>query len=335
METTPTKKRDFVDELMSLLPRPAVQAGWIILAAVFVFFYWASIFKLVTVWSINEDYQHGFFVPLFALVLLWLRRGMIANFTGRGSWWALPCFGVWAVMFWGAIYFRFESLPEMSMIPFFLGAALFIGGWQGLLWSWPAIVFLVFMIPLPGAVQALFSGELQNIATKLSIFTIQTMGIPSVAQGNVIILTDISEKPLEVAQACSGIRMLMLFFAICVGMAFLSKKPVWERLFLVASAVPIAIASNTIRIVLTGVLCEIGFLRPSLISVDTAFNFMHDAAGYMMMPIGLLLLCFEMYLLSKLLISPMTERPLVVGRLAMEESGQSSGKRTVRNKKRE
>ncbi|NLF10012.1 MAG: exosortase/archaeosortase family protein [Pirellulaceae bacterium] len=335
METRPTNKRGFVDELLSLLPKPAVQAGWVLLAAAFVFFYWPTLQKLVRVWSENEDYQHGFFVPIFAVVLLWLRRDMIAQFTGRGSWWALPVLLLWAAMFWGAVYFRFDSLPEMSMIPFFFGAALFVGGWQGLRWAWPAIVFLVFMIPLPGAAQELFSGELQKVATRLSIFTIQTMGIPSVATGNVITLTDIPEKPLEVAQACSGIRMLMLFFAICVAMAFLSKKPIWERLFIVASAVPIAVIANTIRIVLTAVLCMVAFRWPSLMTVDTAFNFMHDAAGYMMMPIGLLLLWLEMYLLSKLLIYPMMDRPLVVGRLATEQVGVASEERITRNKRRD
>lgn len=334
METTPTKKRDFIDEFQAFLPKPAVLAAWGVLAGAFVFFYWPTLHKLVRVWSESEDYQHGFFVPIFALVLLWLRRDMIVKFTGRGSWWALPCLILWAAMFWGAIFFRYDSLPEMSMMPFFFGAALLVGGWQGLRWSWPAIVFLVFMIPLPGAAQGFASQQLQLVATKLSIYTIQTVGIPSVAQGNVITLTDISEKPLEVAQACSGIRMLMLFFAISMAMAFLSKKPIWERLFLIASAVPIAVISNTLRIVLTAGLCEFAFYWPSVISVDMAFNFMHDAAGYMMMPIGLLLLWFEMYLLSKLLISPMAERPLVIGGLATEKTGQTSVECTVRNKRR-
>ena len=169
-----------------------------------------------------------------------------------------------------------RSLPEMSLIPFFAAMALLVGGWRALRWSWPAIAFLVFMIPLPGATQNLASQQLQAISTKLSTFAIQTMGIPAVSSGIVITLTDIPEKPLEVARACSGLRMLMLFFAICVAVAMLSKKPLWERLLLVVSAMPIAVASNAIRIVLTALLCEFAFHWPSVMSVDTAFDFMHS-----------------------------------------------------------
>jgi len=286
------------------------------------------------VWYSQEDYQHGFFVPIFALVLLWLRRDMIVPFAGRGSWWGLPFFALWAAMRWAAVYFRFESLPEMSMIPFFAGLALFVGGWQGLRWAWPAVVFLIFMIPLPGAAQGLASQQLQRIATKMSVFTIQTFGIPSLAQGNAIQLTSMPEKPLEVAQACSGLRMMMLFFAICIGMAFLSRKPLWERLLLIVSAAPIAVASNVIRIVMTAALCDIAYRWPSIISEETAYAFMHKTAGYLMMPIGLILLWIEMYLLSMLLISPLPERPLVVGRLAAEEAVKTNGKRVARIKGR-
>ena len=85
----------------------------------------------------QDDYQHGPFVPLFSLFLLWYRRDMIIPFAGRGSWWGLPFLALWAVMRWAAVYFNFGSLPEYSMLPFFAGLALFVGGWQALRWAWP------------------------------------------------------------------------------------------------------------------------------------------------------------------------------------------------------
>jgi len=47
------------------------------------------------------------------------------------------------------------------------------------------------------------------------------------------------------------------------------------------------------------------------------------------------LLWLEMYLLSKLLIYPMMDRPLVVGRLATEQVGVASEERITRNKRRD
>jgi exosortase len=308
MESKSKSELSAKDELKQLLPDPMAQLAWVVLAVVFVAFYWSSLNYLLRTWIRQEDYQHGFVVPFFAVALLWMRRDMIPRPGTPGTLWALPFFVIWAVMRWMSVYFNYGSLPEISMLPFFAGTALLVGGWQGLNWAWPSIIFLFFMIPLPGAVQGLLSEQLQSGATRLSTYVIQTMGIAAVSQGNVIQLTD---RPLEVARACSGLRMMMLFFALCIGAAFVAKRPLWERLLMIASAAPIAVASNVARIVLTAVVYELASQFPSLIDLDTAGEMIHDWAGYMMMPIGLLLLLGEMTLLSKLMIAPM-EHALVI-----------------------
>jgi exosortase len=281
-----------------------------VLIVVAVFFFWSQISRLVGAWSHSEDYQHGFVVPFFAIALLWMRRDMIAKPSDSGgNAWGLVFFFLWATLRWVAIYFNYETLPELSILPFLAGVALFVGGYQGLLWAWPSIFFLFFMIPLPGAVQGLASEKLQSGATYLSTYVIQTIGIPAVSQGNVIQLTD---RPLEVARACSGLRMMMLFFALCIGAAFVTKRPLWEKLLIIASAAPIAVASNVVRIVLTGVLYEVASQWPDLVNIDTAAEMIHTWAGYLMMPVGLLLLLLETTILGKLMVEPM-EKALVVG----------------------
>lgn len=316
-----------IEELKRLLPQPKVQAGWLALAAVFVWFYWSSLQYLIDTWWSQEDYQHGFVVPVFAVYLLWLRRDMIPPLGGRGSWWGLAFFGLWAVMRWTAVYFNYGTLPELSMLPFFAGTALFVGGWQGLLWSWPAILFLFFMMPLPGAVQGMASEQLQRIATQMSTFVIQTLGIAAVAQGNVI---QLAERPLEVARACSGLRMMMLFFALCIGAAFVTRRPLWEKLVMIASAAPIAVVSNGARIILTAVIYQFATLWPSVIDLDTAAEVIHAWAGYMMMPIGLLLLLGEMSLLNKLMLAP-TEHALAGSRVFV---GDATAERVLQVRKR-
>ncbi|MCE5269332.1 MAG: exosortase/archaeosortase family protein [Planctomycetaceae bacterium] len=312
------------DELKRLIPAKKELIAWIVVAVAFVLFSWSSISKLGRVWWNQEDYQHGFVVPLFSLFLLYWRRDMILPFKGRGSLWGLAFFAVWAAMRWITVYFNYESLPEMSIVPFCAGLALFVGGWQGFRWAWPSVLFLVFMIPLPGAVQDVARLQLQQIATKLSVFVIQTLGIPAVQDSVVIQMTD---RPLRIAEACSGLRMMSLFFAACIGAAFIIRKPAWEKLLLIVSAVPIAIASNVVRIVLTASLCEVGRQWPSLINPEHAEKLVHDGAGLLMPIVGLLLLWGEVILLSKLLIAPLPQRPLVVGRLA---AGRPAGAGTRR-----
>jgi exosortase len=185
-----------------------------------------------------------------------------------------------------------------------------VGGWQGLLWAWPAVMFLFFMMPLPGAVQGLASEQLQYLATHVSTYVIQTLGIAAVAQGNVI---QLAERPLEVARACSGLRMMMLFFALCIGASFVVRRPLWERLVMIGSAAPIAVAANVARIVMTAVVYQFATMFPAMIDLDTAAELIHQWAGYLMMPIGLLLLLAEMTLLNKLMLAPI-ERVVVAPR---------------------
>jgi len=319
MKTESRTDRTWQEDLRQFLPEPQVLAAWFVLTVAFVWFYWqtGSLWRLEHTWM-QDDYQHGPFVPLFSVFLLWYRRDMIIPFTGRGSPWGLVFFGLWAAMRWASAYFNFGSLPEYSMLPFFAGLALFAGGWRGLRWAWPSVVFLVFMMPLPGDVQAFLSLPLQGIAARISVFVVQTLGIPAMSSGHVIQLTD---RPLDVAKACSGLRMLMMFFAMCVGAAFLVRKPVWEKLFIVASAIPIAVLANVMRIVVTAIGCELARRFPSVMDPDQVVETVHTWAGYIIeMPAGLLFLWIELSLLSKLLISPLPERPLVMGDLLEERA---------------
>jgi exosortase len=326
MNSTEEKtERTWQEDLRLMTPGPQALAALGFLAIAFIWFNWTSFFTLKNYWK-EPDYQHGPFVVLFSLFLLWMRREMIIPSTNRGSWWGMAFLGLWAWMRLAAVYFNFQSLPEMSMLPFIAGVALFVGGWQMLHWSWPSIVFLAFMLPLPGDIQGWLSLQLQDIATRLSVFIIQTFGIASHSQGNVIVMTD--DHRLNVEQACSGLRMMMMFFALCIGAAFLIKKPLWEKFLIIASAIPIAILGNVARIVVTAVGIEIARHWPSLMDAKNVEATIHDMAGYFIeMPCGLLLLWLELTLLSKLLIPPLTERPLIMGGLQAERASSGDERR--------
>ena len=287
--------------------------------------------KLGRTWQL-DDYQHGPVVPLFSLFLLWYRRDMILPFVGRGSWWGLAFLALSIMMRWTAVYFNFGSLPEYSILPFLAGLVLFAGGWQALRWAWPSIVFLLFMLPMPGDIQSYLSLPLQRLAALTSGYIIQTLGIASMVEGHKIHISGAAE-PLDVEQACSGLRMMMMFFAMCFGAAFVVKKPLWEKIFIAVSAIPIAVLGNVARITITAVCYNIALNHPSLANPENVLHFVHDWAGYLIeMPAGLLLLWIELTLLSKLLISPLPERPLVMGGL-MPELAPRGVQQNMRNRK--
>ena len=320
-------KLTFTD-LKSSLPRRSVLIGWLVLIGIFLWSYSAVIDELVG-WWLRPDYGHGFFVPVFAIVLLWVRREMILPLPERGSWWAMAFFAVWGLMRLISAALNMKRTDEWSILLFAAGVAVFLGGWRALRWAWPSIVFLYFMIPLPGAIQNRLSFQLQTIATKASVYAIQTLGIPTVIGGPEGHVIQLPANELGVAEACSGIRMLMLFFAICVGAAFLLRCPLWKKAVIVVSAVPIAVFSNVCRITVTAILYEVARKWPEYVSEEAAKWFFHDAAGWMMMPLGLLLLLGLWKLLENLIVDRAPEGPLALGGyLASDSSAAKSHSKT-------
>ncbi len=266
--------------------------------------YYQTLGRLVGIWYAVPDYVYGFFVIPFSAFLLWDRRGMLKDAKFQTSWWSIPCFLLGALMrLYGNFAFN-QAVEAFSMIPILVGIVLFVAGLPAIRWSWSAIAFLVFMIPLPSFIAGSLGQELQNIGTKITVFTLQTLGMPAVAEGNVIVL---SNARLGVVEACSGIRMLMLFFAACVGAAFLLRqRDLLTRILIVLSAIPIAVIANVSRITITAILYE-------TIGEELGDKIFHNLAGWFMMPLAIALLWFETAILAKLFVAPERQAPLTMG----------------------
>src|SRR5262249_5165438 len=128
-----------------------------------------------------------------------------------------------------------------------------LGGWRYLGWAWPSIAFLAFMVPLPWRIETAMGPPLQGLATMASTYLLQTLGFMAFAEGNVI---QLDEAKIGVVEACNGLSMLMTFVALSTAVAMVVRRPLVDRLVLVASSVPVALLANIFRITLTGVLHE-------------------------------------------------------------------------------
>jgi exosortase len=152
---------------------------------------------------------------------------------------------------------------------------------------------------LPHRVNDFMAFRLQQLATVGSCSILQAIGLPVLSEGNVII---IRTHRLEVAQACSGLRMLLSFLTLITAAAILVRRPLWDRIILLLSAIPIALVSNILRITTTG-LCYNLWGTDEVTVPLLNYKLPHDWAGYyLMMPIGLLLVWLELTLLSWLVV---------------------------------
>jgi exosortase len=283
---------------------PRMAAILAVLAACLGWAYLPTLSSVVHRWENETQYSHGWLVPAFALFLLWSRREMLAKVQFEPSWWGLVFLALAGALRMGAAGLFFDYADELSILPALAGVALLLGGWPALRWSWPGIVFLIFMMPLPFSVERWLSHPLQRIGTIASTYALQTLGYPALAEGNTILL---NEHHIGVAEACSGLSMMMIFFALATAFAIIIQRPLLDRIIFLVTAIPIAVLANVVRITVTGILFQHA-------SPTVAENFHNSPyAAFMMMALALGLLALEMWILDHLLVEPEQERLVTFG----------------------
>lgn len=278
----------------------AITAGSLALAILWS--YGSTLEAMAERWWSDPQYSHGFLVPLFAAVVLWSRRALWQRVRWQPSWWGLPVLAAALALRLVAAGSDIAALDAFSLVPALAGVVLLVGGLTLLRWSWPAIAFLGFMLPLPFTIEAALAQPLRRVATVVSTYVLQTIGCPAFAEGNVILIED---SRLGVAEACSGLGMMLTFFALSTAFALVVDRPLVDRLVLVGSAVPVAVAANVARISATGVAYYVGGPQST-----TAHAIMHDLAGWLMMPLALGMLWLELRMLDRLFIQQAARRPL-------------------------
>ncbi len=262
------------------------------LAAASLWAYWPTLEGLVHRWSGDPQYSHGFLVPAFAAFLLWRRRADFVALPSRPTWWALPVLAVAAAMLLAGGYYYSPWAEQASLLPALAGLVLAVWGWKALRLAWPALAFLLFMVPLPGRLDKALAAPLQNVATMASTNILQTLGFFAQSEGNVIVLSDYE---LGIVEACSGLRMLVVFLAASTAVALTMRRSMLQRVLVVLSAVPIALLCNVLRITATGVAHE-------TIGHGAANLLYHDLAGWLMAPLALGFLGLELLLFRRLFI---------------------------------
>jgi exosortase len=271
-----------------------------VLLAVLTWTYWPSLVHQVQRWSGDPQYTHGYVVPLFCAIVLWFRRDRFPTGCARISWLGLPLLLLAGVQRLAGSVFAYEWLEVGSLLPALAGVLLLALGPAVTRWSWPALAFLLFVLPWPWQFDQLLTYPLRRVATVCSTYALQTLGLPAIARGNIIYIND--SPPVGVVEACSGLGMLMTFFALSAALALVVRRPLLDRVVLFLSAVPVGVLMNVLRITVTVFLFEKA--NPELARVV-----FHDVAGWVMMPLALAVLWLELLLLDRLRL-PVDTAPL-------------------------
>jgi exosortase len=277
------------------------------MVALLVVAYWDMFVLTSAAWS-EGLYSHGWIVPLGAVGLLWMRWQPVGSVPAIERWIGLALLISGLSLRLAAAKWGVHPLDRISFLPSIFGAFMIVGGVQVIRWAWPALFCLVFMFPLPTVFERMILGNLQTLASICSTFVLQTMGVAAFREGNLI---RVPNAELNIADACSGLRMATIFGAMAVAMVFLVERPWWDKFVILLSAIPIALAVNIIRITVTGLL---------YMFVGSQNHFAqklgHDWAGYFMMPLALGFLWLELQILERVTVpvDSLQLRPVGAGR---------------------
>ena len=244
---------------------------------------------IVRQWLTNPSWSHGFLIPLFSLYFLNQSKDeILALKEPRPSWMV----GLPLVLFFLVLYpvnvvmLKFMYGKPLIMIAVVGSVVLFLGGWKILKYAWLPVAYLFFAVPLPGRLYFQLTNPMRQLAAQVATVILNLVPqLEATVQGStidVIYKGVLMEPGLDVADACSGMRLLMAFVALGVAMAYLHWRPIWQRLVLLATTVPIAIVCNIVRVTITGFIYILG-------NPKYAQGIYHDMLGMLMLPLAFVL----------------------------------------------
>ena len=291
-----SRSGEVVGDRASIALRRNAAAGWwplVLLPIALVWSYWPTLSGLISDWQNDDNYSVGMLVPFAALYLLWQDRRTLKGSRMKPCWWGLGIILLAQAARAFGLFALYESAERYSMVLTVVGLVLLIAGWQV---SWRVrwiLLFLFLMVPFPGRIHNLISNPLQTQASVSAMFVLELLGVTVIREGNVLVLNN--RVPIAVAEACSGLRMMTAFVVVASVLAYSVTRPLWQKAAIVVSSVAVAIVCNLIRLVITAFL----FLWTSS---ELAERFFHDFAGFTMMPMAILILLGELWIMSKLVL---------------------------------
>ncbi|MFW6154559.1 MAG: exosortase/archaeosortase family protein [Planctomycetota bacterium] len=228
-----------------------------ILGALFILAHFEIVWWLARSWNERLNWSHGWLIPLFSLYLLYTRRHDIQR-TGRRP----DLYGL-IVMY---VAIRVEvifliTVPSLrnyfvvgiaAMVALF-GLVQYLCGWRPMKYLWLPVLYIALAVPMTGSLYARIAYPLQEVAAMGAegMMLVGGIDITREASSMVLISQDGVERQLMVEEACSGMNLLMAFFALGVAAAYLQDRPLWHRVVLVAAGIPIAVFCNVLRVFIT------------------------------------------------------------------------------------
>jgi exosortase len=246
--------------------------------------------KLVHDWVTDDNYSHGFLVPIISGYLVWQARERLGKIELTPTYMGLPILLAGLILFLVSYLSAELFTMRFSLLVVIYGSIVFLAGTAFGRALFVPVAYLLFMIPLPAIIWNKIAFPLKIFATKMAVVLTGLLQIPVYREGNII---HVSNTTLQVVDACSGMRSLASLLALSAAFAFITRMSTVKKWVLFLSAVPIAIALNVFRLTSTAVLAQ--HYGPQV-----AQGFLHEMSGIMVFIFAIAILYFVQVLLRKI-----------------------------------
>ncbi len=210
---------------------------------------YAPIFPpLVHEWVTYHNLSHGFAIPIVAAYLVWTRRNSFTQIPATPTWWGLPLVVAGLALYVVASLGSEPFFARFSFPVTLAGGVLLLAGTRIARHVLPGIAYLIFMMPLPYLVLKSLAQYAALFDATLTAAVLPWIGIPVYRQGTLLHLANMT---LEVAEVCTSIPAIASLLALGAAYGFVQRRSAGVTLLLLAAAIPLAIVSNLVRIILT------------------------------------------------------------------------------------
>lgn len=241
----------------------------------------------------QDDYAHGPIILAVILWLIWDKREVLLCAATQTS----PIAGVGLLLFGLLLYVlgRSQGVPLLevgALIPILSGVLLAMRGTPGLRAMWFMLLFIVYLIPLPGFVVYAVTLPLKQNISVIAEQILYAAGYPVALDGVII---SIGQYQLLVSDACSGLNSM--FSLTALGLLYLYKmryKSWLHNGLILLSLLPIAFFANIVRVMIL-VLVTYHF------GDATGQGFIHGFSGMMLFVFSLLAILVLDGVLARLL----------------------------------
>jgi len=249
-----------------------------IITALVVFVFW-DFFESQIRFAVRQqaDWGHTVIIPLIAGYFVYLKRRELLARPFRTTWVGLVpvVVGVvWYVICWlGPPTLRHHNLQGAGLSITLFGLVLLFFGFSAMTMLWfPLLYICIFGQTVSAKLMTYVTYPMQDLTARGSWVVLNLIGIDTDRSGNILTVWDNGvARPLNIAEACSGMRMLMAFMALGVAMAYTGLKRFWQQATLVLLGIPTAIFVNVLRVVTLAML--------SLYDTDFAAGDFHTFIG--------------------------------------------------------